>query len=369
MGANWIGKWAGGRVRQVGERKVWVLERLRRVITLTATSEPEAMAELALFTRDPNAYRSKREADSAGDVTIDDVTLKPFMLECERRDLNIEYRTYVLKKYLTEWGTALNGKDLRRLPLREYMRLLDGWKTGRKHRIIALKAFTAWLRETGQLKASEDESMSIHVPPSRAAKSIKAKGYTMQQVERFYARVTTQYVRDLICLRAKTGMHHTEIDRIGHGNCVLRRVDDPSGIVGTVTFPHKSSRMHVLSLDAQSFAAAERLVAHGRSPAKRTVTNALDVAAKRLGVEALRPGELRHSFATWATTHGTLVRPHGAGVPLEQVAAVMGHVTPRTTKLFYEGAQVPVMIALPLKLQHPQDPVALTGTAASRSAS
>lgn len=37
----------------------------------------------------------------------------------------------------------------------------------------------------------------------------------------------------------------------------------------------------------------------------------------------------------------------------------MGHLTPRTTKVFYEGNEIPPMIALPLRLHHPSDPVSL----------
>lgn len=367
MGANWVRKWAGGRVRAVGEREVFVIERHRRVITLTATSEPEALAELALFLRDPGAYRTRSE--DPGAVRLNADTLGPFLADCVRRGLTEEYRKTILRKYLQTWGKDLEGRDLRRVTLRDLSECLDSHATARKPRIIALKAFTAWLRETGRLAHAEDASLSLMVPPPRSKKTIEARGYSREVVEKVYAMLTTQYVRDLFVLRAKLGMHHTEIDRLARGKGVLRRVDDPSGIVGTATFPHKV-KTHVVSMDAQTFAAAERLQAAKRAPHGHTVEAQLDRIAKALELKhPLNEGELRHTFSTLATTSGVLVQPKGAGVPLDEVARVMGHTTPRTTQIYYLGARVPPMIRLPLKLYHPDDPIPFRGTASSSAAS
>ncbi len=67
-------------------------------------------------------------------------------------------------------------------------------------------------------------------------------------------------------------------------------------------------------------------------------------------------GELRHSFVTWAHEGGQEIRPKAGGVPLHTVAAVVGHTTALTTKRFYKGVKVPVMIRIPIRLVHSEDP-------------
>lgn len=73
----------------------------------------------------------------------------------------------------------------------------------------------------------------------------------------------------------------------------------------------------------------------------------------------VRFGELRHSFVTWASECGQEVRPKSGGLPLAAVAAVVGHHSAHTTKRFYENVKVPPMIKIPIKLEHPEDPVVL----------
>jgi integrase len=151
-------------------------------------------------------------------------------------------------------------------------------------------------------------------------------------------------------------MHKSEISRLASGKGELRSVNDPSGIAGTARFVHKHGRVHMLSLDAQAFAAATRLQARGSAPTRNTVRESIQYAAARAGVPPINPSELRHSFATWAKNVGTLIKPTEGGVPLDVVASVLGHQSTRTTSKFYDGTEVPPMVALPLKLQHPRDP-------------
>ncbi|NOJ83831.1 site-specific integrase [Myxococcus xanthus] len=366
----WVGKWAGGRIRDAAGRAVWVIERQwagrRYSVALDAASEREALAELALWERDPDAYRTRRQAalDNAP-VHIDEEAVAGLLLHLTEKGRGLAHRRAV-RAYLSAWGEALAGRDLRKVQLRDLRKLLADWGTARKYRIIALKSFTAWLREEDRLKPSEDPTLSLRVPPAVAEKGSRIKGYSLAFVERIYGTVGSQCVRDVLCLRAKTGMHATEIARIAAGEGALRVVNDPCGIVGTVTFKHKNGRIHIVSLDAQSMAAAERLQARGKSPSTSSVHECLGYAAGRLSkqfpnerITPLVPGELRHSFATWASECGRVVKPTSDGVPLKMVAAVMGHLNTRTTKLFYEGVQIPPMIVLPLNLHHPKDPVLL----------
>jgi len=66
LGAQWIGRWRGGRIRRTSDgRRVWVIEkRVRRAagiprrvaIPLSVADEAAAKAELKLFLRNPSTY-------------------------------------------------------------------------------------------------------------------------------------------------------------------------------------------------------------------------------------------------------------------------------------------------------------------------
>lgn len=391
MGANWIGTWEGGRVRDVDGRKVWVIERrigggVRRVIRLDVHSEEDARAELALFTRNPLGYRTQRQltaraVEGAEAAVLDAPTLERFLKDAAR-ECTPEYVEYVLGTYLREWAVKLNRRDLGAVDLPELQRILDGWDTARHKRIVALKSFTAWLRERGLLRRSADPTLDLKVPQPKPEQAVRAKGYSMREVEQVYAEIPSQLLRDVLCLRAKTGMHDTEIARVARGQAVLKAINDPCGIAGTVTFQHlKGGMVHTISLDAQTFAAAQRLQARGspltRAPAlvmMKRAANRLRAACKtekeREAIRVVSPGELRHSFSTWATEHGRLIRPTANGLPVSEVAAVMGHLNTRTTKGFYVSrGVVPPMISIPLWLVHPADPGRARRTAARSSAS
>lgn len=402
---QWVEDWPGGRVRLARGRKVWVIERrvgggARRAVTLHVRSEPEALAELALFERDPLGYKTRQEAATerirgrADAFALDADSLKEFLAHADARvkkgDLTDQYVKQILGPYLNQWAKALHGRDLRKVELQDLRLALKG-KTAQHKRVVALKAFTAWAREEGtaagqRLKRAEDPTLDLKTPEVIPAKSAKPKGYPIKLVEKLYGELVSQVARDTICLRVKTGMHDTEIDRVARGGGELRRIDDPSGIAGTVVFAHlKKGKMHVVSLDAQGFAAAERLQARGAGVSRNALKLMLDrvairwhgcngVTTKRINKKGvavwetrpcekcalIHPGELRHSFATWATTVGVEVHPaNQKGVDLAKVAEAMGHLGKKTTSAFYVGDRVPMMIAVPVKLAHPKDPVPL----------
>jgi hypothetical protein len=368
----WSGYWDGGRTREVDGRTVWVIERrigggVRKVITLDVHSEEDARAELALFSRDPLAYktRSEQTAQKAADGVprLDPDTIEDFYRYIGER-VTPDHLKHTLKPYLEKWAEALGQRDLRTVRLREFQTHLNRWKTARHHRIVAIKSFTAYLREHDLLVRKEDPTLELKVPQAKPEKSTRPKGYTIQDVERYYAAIENQALRDTICLRAKAGMHDSEIARVARGAAFLRVVDDPCGIAGTIRFEHKTGNIHTVSLDAQAFAAAQRLQARkvpfSRNAARYALAKVHEELKQRYPkIPELQPGELRHSFATWAGEAGRLVHATGTGVPLADVAAVMGHHSPRTTKLFYNGAQVPPMIIVPIRLEHPKDPTSM----------
>lgn len=387
---NWIGSWKGGRKREVNGRTVWVIWRrigggIRRAITLDVDTEQAALIELALFERDPLHYQTRRaeiaaKAEAKGNAPrMDPDTLRDFIRNARfEKGLTEAYCKDILGAYLKDWAVFFCGRDLRTFRLRDIQNHLEG-KTARHHRIVALKSFTSYLREKDLLKTAEDPTLELRVPQARPEKAARLKGYPTQLVEKFYSEIKSQVLRDTICLRAKVGFHDTEIAQIARGEASLRVIDDPSGIKGTVRFLHKKAgKIHTVSLDFQAFAAAQRLQARKTPITKNAQRIMLGRVAIKLhgcgGVKpawskdehypckkcpTVKPGELRHSFATWAVEAGELIRPTGSGVPIADVASILGHYTPRTTKLFYEGSQVPPMIKLLIRLEHPEDPIPL----------
>ncbi|NTX41470.1 site-specific integrase [Myxococcus sp. CA033] len=367
---------------------MWVIERRvlggRRVLTLGVASEREALAELALFERDPGTYRTRKQAtqdatELAEKAAADAVMLTPelhreFIEDARKEGLSKDYVEHVLGNYLAHWGVALAGRDLRGVTLLELKKLLKGWKSAEHHRIVALKSFTSWLREEGKLHRSNDPTLDLAVPQAKPEKSVRTKGYSMAEVEAVYAEISSQLLRDTLCLRAKASMHDTEIARVARGEALLKEVNDPCGIKGTVTFHHKRGDDHVVSLDAQAFAAALRLQARKKPLTRAPALLMLKRAAKRLRekcetpeetekIRVIEPGEIRHSFSNWASEYGVLVRPTKQGLPVEEVAAVMGHRSTKTTRTFYKRVLVPPMIQLPLELAHPEDPPIASRTA------
>lgn len=73
--------------------------------------------------------------------------------------------------------------------------------------------------------------------------------------------------------------------------------------------------------------------------AVRAASAAVKCPDGKVGIPVFTPGKLRHSVATWAID---------AGADLAQVAAYLGHKSPRTTRKFYathaRPAKVPTII-------------------------
>jgi integrase len=378
----------------------------------SAAVERDALSEYALWRTNPEGYQTpkarmvqvQRRGDRAA-VRLDESTLEAFTAYCQdlvnRDQMSAGHLDSTLGPYLIAWMRALGFRDLHTLTLDDLQAALrrPDFKTARHKRIVALKRFTKWAREekpAPKLRRQDDPTLDLKVPPVVAEKARRRKGYTVKQVEDFYPFVASQAARDMIRLRAfGNGMHDTEIDRLARGKGVLERVNDPSGIAGTITFDQKKKgETHVISLDAAAFAAAERLQARGKALSNTAYHAELKKAAirqhgcvgvsqpvvrrkggvdKRTGRDRtgeanskivpcpkcfrMQPNELRHSFATWATTIGEEVKPVGRkGVALDKVAERMGHKSKRTTSGFYVDNHVPDMIRVPVTLTHPEDP-------------
>ena len=192
MPQKFVGKWKGGRVKLVDGRKVWLLEKMvsgaRFSVSLAVSNEEDALAELALFRRDRDAYLARVKADRT-EVTsafaeagaaplledtgprLDADSVREFLRHLTQQGRTEGYRRDA-RTYLSQWAEVLAGRDLRSVSLLELRRALSQWSTARKMRIITLKSFFSWLREEDRLKAAEDPTLSLKVPPAVAAQPI-----------------------------------------------------------------------------------------------------------------------------------------------------------------------------------------------------
>ncbi|MFL5345714.1 MAG: site-specific integrase, partial [Hyalangium sp.] len=160
---------------------------------LDARNESEALAELALFERDPDAYLTKAEAAEKAEaeaVLMDAERVSRFLAHLKAEGRTEHYRRN-LRTYLAQWAEPLAGKDLREVTLQEFKRELAKRPTARKHRIIALKSFFSFLREVeAVLSPAQDATLGLKVPPARPEKAWRKKGYTMPEVEAFYRAIS-----------------------------------------------------------------------------------------------------------------------------------------------------------------------------------
>lgn len=392
--STWTGVWAGGRTREKNGETVWVIDTMRRgvrySIPLKVQAEPlgtdpegtliapqAVMAELALFERDPAAYKEAHKRDVTPDVTgalkLDAALITEYeqdVLHNEDPKLRVQLKTCKDNvRYLRNWLRVLAGQDLRAITLPQYKAHLKKLKPKRQH-ISALRALTHWLRREGRLSSAQDASRDLEVPQAGARREeLGTAAVAMDYFEKLYAgirsreiqkrrwgdRTDAQSVRDVLVLRALCGMHHTEVDRLARGVREIHQVTGQGEIAGVAVFLHKKKLPHPQALNAQALAAAERLRKRGRAPTDGQVRRVLNETADALGLPRMLPTQLRHCFITWSLQHGREVQPQSAGVPLGLVRRVVGHTSEDTT-IIYDGS-VPPMIALPLKLVNVEDPV------------
>lgn len=395
---------SGGRVHMDENGDQWFYLRrsvggVRREFPL-GSDERAALAEVALFEASPETYKPRKERAAAAlrqsdgaSVRLDLETLEAFGDWCKEQQkagqLSEGYVKHTLGPYLAAWAKALGDRPLQKVTLDDLQALLKKkeWKTARHKRIVALKAFASWAREVKdapKLLRTQDPTIELKTPPVIPEKKRRKKGYEIVFVEKLYAALSSQLARDTIRLRACAhGMHDTEIARLARGEGELTRVSDPGGIEGVIVFRHEKKREdHAISVDAASFAAAERLQARGVGLSRSAMRTMLQrvairwcgcggITKSRLNKRgekvwetfpcpkciSIRPSELRHSFATWGQTVGKAVYAKGQkGVPLEAVQVAMGHLNKKTTAGFYVGDRVPMMIKIPIRLEHPEDP-------------
>lgn len=355
---TWIGSWKGGRIyedRDGGRR--YVIERTRNGRRYAAALPPgvtDPEAELALFKRDPEGYvRQLNERGLTlpdnGAVRLTEDEIEAFAKYMRSKALCAAYISGVTG-YLAHWANALEGADLRRVTVARLYELLDGWKTARNYRVTALQTWCTYLVKRQRLDSNVAALLEVQkAPPSRLKRN---RGYSIKQVEAFYRALDSQYIRDLYCVAAKTGMHTTEIRRMARGEVEIRPVGQ-GGIAAVVRMVHKGKRDHLQSIDAQTLAALRRLMKLRRAPSGAAVSRAV---AKVGGVPVF-PKYLRHSFSTWLKECGRKIQVTSGGLDHAEVAALIGHRSGLMLKDRYDNSEIPPMGVVDISLEHPSDPV------------
>lgn len=409
--AKWTGKWAGGRIQEGPRGRVfWIekkIENVRYNVRLAGVrTEPQAVDELKLFRANPAGYLPPRERAELAELEVEEEEIERIEREREATRLVMtdalldafaeaqakgygsrapasKHHAFVCRSFLKAWQThpAIEGRDIRTVALREWR---DALETGMslvpvaggkppalrpwasfKARIVALRSYTAWLRWRGDLARNEDTTLDLSVPQARhPTPTEKAeRAHTIEELEKTYAAISSQTVRDLFWLRVHTGLHESEVERIASGECVIYRQPKGSRIAAVVEVLHKSGKHHRQSVDEASLARVERLMARkwrGKKGAwigEKTLARHRAAAAKASGCREVFIGHLRHTRTTLLEQVGEEVRQEGlvGGVPIERVARSHGH-SPATAATHYSAVSVPPMLCVPVKLQHPSDP-------------
>jgi site-specific recombinase XerD len=391
-GPKWLkDKWPGGR-KKVGRngRTIYVLEQRHQgkrysiTLPLTIQNDIAAGAQLSRFLEDPEGYCKKRE-EVVPRLTAE--VIEQFCKEKLEKGICKEHVNNVLKHYLTAWMDFLEAKDFRACKLKDALTWLrkpvKHPKTGKltpkkgiSKRIVALKSWTAWMRQTGELDRHADWTLDLVCPEEKRVKSIEQKTYPLSQVEAIYRHISpwtyragtgtrttdAQSIRDTIRIAATTGLHLKEIDRIAgqrdEAGILVGKIDrlenQPHPIAGYFTVWHKTGHPHNLAVDQATLEAALRLQAKGKAPERSHLHKCLDRASSLAEVKEIEPGSLRHCFVSWSLMVGTEVRVNGKGASELAVTQVASH-SMATSRKHYQNTIAP-LIVLPLKLEHPDDP-------------
>lgn len=341
---TWAGKWKGGRyyLDEFG-RKVFFIERRRRVVKLDTHDEILAVGDLSRFLLDPVTFcRPAPEAVSDDPVWITAERLTLYMESI--RDTVIDHRK-ARRAYLHAW--AETGIDLRHSDRKALRAALATFEGGHRGRTEALNAFARFLVREDDLTEWKP-LVNTRAPEATRAERV---AYSLEELGDTYKRLDPGPLRDLFHVRAATGMHGTEIEQVAGAKVVsgplpdqgvairvLPRPAEPTPIAGVLQVVHKSGHPHRQTLDASTLAAVLRL--------REGVPGRMEAWA---AFKPLTPSNLRHTFITLAGEVGELITWKVGGVDRNRVAQTVGHRAGSTmTADRYEKLQVPPLIKLPL---------------------
>lgn len=335
-------KWAGGYIRWGKKGPTYIIEQwrggVRFHVSTRCRTERDALRELVRFDEDPANYSPVRLAPRE--------ERKPLVITSE---LVLAYREWLLTRerpvtkewandcarILADWMEDLGGRDLRDVSVTQHLRpALDRRRGSRKHRIIAIKAFCAWLRkEKGLLRHAEDPTLDLAVPQGTAEKTRRRKVVPRERVLAVIPHLRPE-VRDVLILQTGTAWHISEVRRFAAGGEIVRQPQG-SDLLAVLVVRHKSGELIPTPIQyPEHLEAAERIRAQGRIPSKHAIADAMEAACLAAQVPYFTLGVMRHSVLTWAVEMGATP---------QQASEFAGHRSERTTRKYYIDLAVPTV--------------------------
>jgi integrase len=322
--------WPGGFIRTDSKgRDVYVIQRMIRgtrykVSTRCHALRP-AMKQLEAFEANPEGYKPQGEGGPRG-LEMTPELVREFLKYSREVDKNSPEWVADQNRYLSWWGSVLSGRDLRSMSLEmDLLPALEGMPA-RRQRVETIKRLYSWLRTDRvglRVKPAEDPTFgALHVPQARPEQWKRIKAPPYEHVMKVQERLSGHWRAAFIVL-AGTGWHFREAQRFARAGEVERHPVNGNPVLYC---PQRKSGepMRTEVSDAVA-AAAKELRKHGALD-KYCFILELRRASAEAKVPALKPGSIRHGVATWAQNNGAT---------LAQIAAFLGHKSPRTTKRLY----------------------------------
>lgn len=240
-----------------------------------------------------------------------------------RSEKTVDRYSYILEKALRNIGTPANKITV--FHIRSY--LMEEKKRGLQDSSIeglrsVLSSFFTWLWKEGLIQSNP----SSNIGPVKCQKKIRLP-YSATDIERLKSACTCPRDKAIICFLLATGARISEV-------CALNRDDvDFQKLECTVLGKGNKQRTvymnEVTAMELQSYLKARTddspALFVGRGSDRMTdqgIRAVLVELGKRSGVENVHPHRFRRTLATSLINHG---------MPLQEVAAILGHENVNTT--------------------------------------
>lgn len=306
-------------IRQVRGGKRWDVS--TRCSTLRG-----ALKELERFEQAPEHYRPSGSGEGA--VVLNEALIERYAQWCrEHTDAQDPRWLEAKKRYLMWWAECFDLRPLTNMKLSLVLQCLDG-QVSRADRIKSLKHLYSWLRQTDQIIAADDPTLSaLPVPQSRPEQDTGESKVIPEADFRAVLPTLPPMLADICRVLAGTGCHLSEVLRLMKSGAVEER-EEPK--LPVLSFKHKGGHTHRVEVQRSVADAAKRILGL-EAPGRTTVYRAIQKACRAAGVEPWTPGRFRHTFATNAIARG---------VPPAAVALALGHTSSPTTLKWYATTAV-----------------------------
>ncbi len=187
--------------------------------------------------------------------------------------------------------------------------------------LVTLRAALKWAREAKWINDVPHIEVPAQPPP-------RDRWLTREEADLLLESALALHVRTFLALALYTAGRAGAIREL-----TWDRVDLTSGLIdlgqvtggkGRAVVPI-AERLRPFLTAARQAATCEFVIEHGGCPVA-SVKTGTRAAARRAGLAGVTPHVLRHTAATWMVQ---------AGIPIEQVARVLGHRDPRVTWRIY----------------------------------